>query len=218
MLPKARIHSFREWLITDKTVKMRNIKLITIAGYVLTLLALPATAGDFEDGQKFFADKDYTRAIESLTKSAEQGNIKAQLQLGIRNFIGLSMPQNYQQAVFWYHKAAEQGSSSAQLQLGGMYDDGMGIEQDYQQALTWYLKAAEQGNAVAQIKLGNMYTNGNGVMQDYIEADKWFIIADASGHPGGDKNRKLVEKYMTPEQVNEAKNRASDWTVEHKRP
>lgn len=185
---------------------MRNTQLITVAGYVLTLLALPVVAGDFEDGQKFFANKDYVRAVESLTKSAEQGNIKAQLQLGIRNFIGLSMPQNYQQAAFWYHKASEQGSSSAQLQLGGMYDDGIGIEQDYQQALTWYLKAAEQGNSVAQIKLGNMYTNGNGVIQDYIEADKWFIIADASGHSGGNKNRKLVEKHMTPEQVNEAKN------------
>jgi uncharacterized protein len=213
------MHGFREWLITDKIlIKMRNTQLITIAGYLLTLLALPAVAKDFEDGQKFFASKDYVRAVESLTKSAEQGNIKAQLQLGIRNFIGLSMPQNYQQAVFWYHKAAEQGSSSAQLQLGGMYDDGMGIEQDYQQALTWYLKAAEQGNAVAQIKLGNMYTNGNGVIQDYIEADKWFIIADASGHSGGNKNRKLVEKHMTPEQVNEAKKRAGDWTTEHKLP
>ena len=194
---------------------MKNMRLTITAGLVLALLTLPVTAGDFEDGQKFFANKDYARAVESLTKAAEQGNVKAQLQLGIRYHIGLAITRDYQQAVYWYLKAAEQGSASAQLQLGGMYDDGMGVTQDYQQALIWYLKAAEQGNAVGQIKLGNMYTHGKGVMQDYIEAHKWFSIADASGHAGGSKNRSLVEKHMTPAQINEAKQRVSEWTAEH---
>lgn len=197
---------------------MKNMRLTTTAGFVLALLTLPATAGDFEDGQKFFANKDYARGMESLTKAAEQGNIQAQLQLGIRYFIGLTVTQDYQQAAHWYLKAAEQGSASAQLQLGGMYDDGVGVTQDFQQALIWYLKAAEQGNAVGQIKLGNMYTHGKGVMQDYIEAYKWFSIADASGHEGGSKNRRLVEKHMTPTQIDEAKQRASEWTAEHKHP
>lgn len=194
------------------------MRLTTTAGFVLALLTLPAAAGDFEDGQKFFANKDYARAMESLTKAAEQGNIQAQLQLGIRYFIGLNVTQDYQQAAHWYLKAAEQGSASAQLQLGGMYDDGVGVTQDFQQALIWYLKAAEQGNAVGQIKLGNMYTHGKGVMQDYIEAYKWFSIADASGHEGGSKNRRLVEKHMTPTQIDEAKQRVSEWTAEHKHP
>ena len=194
------------------------MRLITTAGFVLVLLTLPASAGDFEDGQKFFASKDYSRAVESLTKAAEQGNMKAQLQLGIRYFVGLAVTQDYQQAVYWYLKAAEQGSASAQLQLGGMYDDGIGVTQDYQQALIWYLKAAEHGNSVGQIKLGNMYTHGKGVIQDYIEAYKWFSIADASGHEGGRKNRKLVEKYMTPSQISESKQRVSEWMAEHKLP
>ena len=194
------------------------MRLTTTAGFVLALLTLPAAAGDFEDGQKFFANKDYARAMESLTKAAEHGNIQAQLQLGIRYFIGLTVTQDYQQAAHWYLKAAEQGSASAQLQLGGMYDDGVGVTQDFQQALIWYLKAAEQGNAVGQIKLGNMYTHGKGVMQDYIEAYKWFSIADASGHEGGSKNRRLVEKHMTPTQIDEAKQRVSEWTAEHKQP
>lgn len=194
---------------------MKNMRLTITAGLALALLTLPATAGDFEDGQKFFANKDYARAVESLTKAAEQGNVKAQLQLGIRYHIGLAITRDYQQAVYWYLKAAEQGSASAQLQLGGMYDDGMGVTQDYQQALTWYLKAAEQGNAVGQIKLGNMYTHGKGVMQDYIEAHKWFSLADANGHEGGSKNRKLVEKHMTSAQIDEAKQRVSEWTAEH---
>lgn len=191
------------------------MRLTITTGFVLALLTLPVAAGDFEEGQKFFANKDYPRAVESLTKAAEQGNIKAQLQLGIRYFFGMAVAQDYQQAIHWYLKAAEQGNASAQLQLAGMYDDGMGVTQDYQQALVWYLKAAEQGNAVGQIKLGNMYTNGKGVMQDYIEAHKWFSIADTSGHKGGGKNRVFVEKYMTAAQIDEAKQRVSEWTAEH---
>lgn len=194
---------------------MKNMRLTITAGLVLALLTLPAAAGDFEDGQKFFANKDYARALESLTKAAEQGNVKAQLQLGIRYHIGMAITRDYQQAVYWYLQAAEQGSASAQLQLGGMYDDGMGVTQDYQQALTWYLKAAEQGNAVGQIKLGNMYTHGKGVIQDYIEAHKWFSLAGANGHADGSKNRSLVEKHMTPVQIEEAKQRVSEWTAEH---
>ncbi len=197
---------------------MKYMRLTTNIGLVLTLLALPASAGDFEDGQKFFASKDYSRAVESLTKAAEQGNVKAQLQLGIRYFIGLAVTQNYQQSLYWYLKAAEQGSASAQLQLGGMYDDGTGIARDYQQALIWYLKAAEQGNAVGQIKLGNMYTYGKGVMRDYTEAYKWFSLADTSGHKDGRKNRELVEKHMTPEQIADSKQRISDWMAEHQSP
>lgn len=192
------------------------MRLTTITGLLLSLLAFSVAAGDFEKGQQFFANKDYVRGMESLTKAAEQGNIKAQLQLGIRYFFGMAVAQDYQQAVYWYLKAAEQGSSGAQLQLGGMYDDGLGVAQDYQQALTWYLKAAEQGNVVGQIKLGNMYTQGKGVMQDYIEAHKWFSIADANGHKGGSKNRDLVEKHMTAEQIAEAKQRMDEWTAEHK--
>lgn len=195
---------------------MKNRRIITTAGFALALLAFPAAAGDFEEGQKSFTNKDYPRAVEFLTKAANQGNIKAQLQLGIRYFIGAAVAQDYQQAVYWYLKAAEQGSPSAQLQLGGMYDDGVGIAQDYQQALLWYLKAAEQGNAVGQIKLGNMYTHGKGVMQDYIEAHKWFSIADISGHSGGSKNRSFVEKRMTPEQITQAKQRVIEWTAEHR--
>ena len=191
---------------------------VIIAGLALALLALPVFAGDFEDGQEFFSRKDYPRAVESLTKAAEQGNTKAQLQLGVRYFLGLAVTQDYQQAVYWYRKAAEQGSVSAQLQLGGMYDDGVGVTQDYQQALAWYLKAAEQGNAVGQIKLGNMYTHGKGVMQDYIEAHKWFSIADTNGHAGGRKNREIMEKRMTSSQIAESQQRANEWMTEHKLP
>ena len=49
--------------------------LLTFTGLILASLALPVFAGDFEDGRQFAANRDYTRAVESFKKAAEQGNM-----------------------------------------------------------------------------------------------------------------------------------------------
>jgi TPR repeat protein len=56
-----------------------------------------------------------------------------------------------------------------------------------------------------------MYATGQGVPQDYVLADMWFNLAAAAGNADGDKSRTDVETLMTPEQIVEAKRRASEW-------
>jgi TPR repeat protein len=92
-----------------------------------------------------------------------------------------------------------------------MYDNGLGVTQDHAQAVAWYEKAAEQGDAIAQYNLGLMYVRGQGIRKNYVEAHKWWSLAEAKGDRSAGKNRQVVEKLMTPEQLAEAQRRASEW-------
>jgi len=110
-----------------------------------------------------------------------------------------------------YRLAAEQGDALAQYNLGVMYAKGQGVVQDYKEAAKWYRLAAEQGSAEAQSNLGFLYEEGQGVPQDYVEAHMWFNLGGASGDARGIKNRDIIARKMTPEQIAEAQRRAREW-------
>ena len=55
-----------------------------------------------------------------------------------------------------------------------------------------------------------MYANGQGVPQDYVLAHMWFNLAAAQGNEDGKKNRDIVAKRMTSEQIAEAQKLARD--------
>ncbi len=96
-----------------------------------------------------------------------------------------------------------------------MYDTGLGVAQDYKEAVKWYRLSAEQGDAKAQLNLGLMYATGQGVIQNYIQAHMWFNIAGANGYEDGRKNRDIIEKRMTPDQIAEAQKLAREWMEKH---
>ena len=62
-------------------------------------------------------------------------------------------------------------------------------------------KAANQGDALAQWFLGSMYEWGTGVPKDYVAAYAWYSLAAYNGAESGAKNRDLLAKEMTPEQI-----------------
>ena len=88
--------------------------------------------------------------VKSYRKAAEQGNAKAQYNLGVCYENGYGVEKNYFKAVKWYRKAAEQGLADAQNNLGVCYYFGYGVEKNYSEAVKWWRRAAEQGNAKAQ--------------------------------------------------------------------
>jgi len=102
--------------------------------------------------------------------------------------------------------------------IGSTYYYGRGVPQDYAQAAAWYRKAADQGEPSAQDALGIMYQRGHGVPQDDVQAHKWFNLA-ASRYRNNDKekrdqaakSRDEVAGGMTPAQISEAHQLASEW-------
>ncbi len=89
--------------------------------------------------------QDNAKAVRWYRRGAEQGNAKAQFNLGQMYSKGEGVPQDDAEAVRWYRRGAEQGNAKAQFNLGGMYLGGRGVPQDYVQAHMWVNLAAAQG-------------------------------------------------------------------------
>ncbi|HHF3870996.1 TPA: tetratricopeptide repeat protein, partial [Haemophilus influenzae] len=150
--------------------------LLTTALFGASIFSFQSTAWadtleqQFQQGLTAYEQSNYQTAFKLWLPLAEQGNAKAQYNLGVMYGNGRGVKQDYFKAVNWYRKAAEQGHADAQLNLGYMYEKGRGVKQDDFEAVKWYRQAAEQGHADAQFNLGNMYAKGLGVKQDDVEA------------------------------------------------
>lgn len=121
--------------------------------------------------------QDDRQAAFWLQKSAEQGDILAQVELGVV----FDRSQDYAAALVWYRKAADEGNARAEYNLALAYEDGEGVPKDEAQAIEWYRKAADQGDALAQVNLGVAYEHGEGVPQDYSQAVDWYRKAAEQG-------------------------------------
>ncbi|MBP5419901.1 MAG: SEL1-like repeat protein [Bacteroidales bacterium] len=133
-------------------------------------------------GEKYYKAQDYKKAVEWYTKAAEQGDARAQCNLGYCYENGRGVEQDYQKAVEWYTKAAEQGYASAQNNLRCCYVLWLGVEKDNKKAFEWITKTAEQGYASAQFNLGYCYDRGLGVENDYQKAVEWYTKAAEQGY------------------------------------
>ena len=88
--------------------------------------------------------QDYAEALKWYRKAADQGNAKAQNNLGERFRNGQGVAQDYAEAMQWYRKAADQGAAVAQFNIGEMYMYGQGVARDYVRAYTLFNLAAER--------------------------------------------------------------------------
>ena len=166
---------------------------------------------DFQDGLDAVQRQDYKTAYKLWLPLAEQGDATAQFYFGSLYNDGIGVPQNYKEAVKWFRLSAEQGHAKAQYNLGVTYDKGLGVPQDYKEAVRLYRLSAEQGDASAQFNLGFMYGTGKGVLQDYSLAHMWWNICGSSGDKDCVKNRNIVEKKMSKQQIEEAQRLARNW-------
>jgi TPR repeat protein len=112
--------------------------------------------------------------IDSIKAKADQGDAKAQDNLGDCYRKGDGVKKSPVEAVKWYRKSADQGDANAQFNLGNCYDFGSGVEKDLVEAVKWYRKSADQGDAESQYNLGVCYYKGDGVEKDPVEAVKWY--------------------------------------------
>ena len=98
--------------------------------------------------------KDYTEEVRLHRLSAEQGNVKGQINLGVMYFNGHGVQQDYKEAVKWFRLSADQGFSLGQYNLGVMYTNGQGVSVNYLLAYKWFNLSAANGNENA-----NFYRN-----------------------------------------------------------
>jgi TPR repeat protein len=125
----------------------------------------------------------------------------------------------YETSLRLWRSLAEEGEARAQLRLAMMYDIGNGVAQDIVEAVRWYGRAAEQGLPAAQAAIGTAYARGEAVSLDYTLADMWLTLAASrlGGVVRAGVNRRLnmVQSYMTPAQLTEARRMVREWEAAH---
>jgi TPR repeat protein len=98
-----------------------------------------------------------------------------------------------------------QDQPEAQYNLGVIYGDGIGIARDDREAARWYRLAATQGDVAAQLNLGGIFARSGSPLADRIAAYMWLAIA--SKNKQARESRDRLAAKMTPQQIEQAKNR-----------
>ena len=117
----------------------------------LSLAVLLGTTGtswswSAEKGLAAYQSGDYATALREWRPLAEQGNVRAQHNLGVLYMNGHGVPQDHKTAVKWYTLAAEQGLAKSQASLAAAYAMGRGVLEDYVYAHMWGHIAASNGD------------------------------------------------------------------------
>ncbi|MDP2356017.1 MAG: hypothetical protein Q8M31_08130 [Beijerinckiaceae bacterium] len=159
-----------------------------------------AAAGDvhaqYELGVRFAegrnGPRDQAKAIEWLTKAADQNFPPAQYRLGVVYEKGIGAPRDSERARALYVVAAESGNVKAMHNLGALLaDGGADGKPDYAAAARWFKRAAEHGVRDSQYNLAILSARGLGVPQDLVESYVWFLAASTQGD--ADAGAKLKE-------------------------
>ena len=103
-------------------------------------------AADSMKGLDAVMEGDFVTALKEFKPLAEQGDVRAQFNLGVMYYNGDGVPQDYKTAMKWYTLSAEQGNAGGQVFLGIMYAIGQGVIQDNVYAHMWFSIAASSGS------------------------------------------------------------------------
>ena len=145
-------------------------------------------AGKYNYGSELIQSNDViirNKGLELITSAADNGYIKAQLNLGQIYLGAYNLEVDYQKSFNYFRAAAEQGDLEGLTSLGVSYARGYGCEKNQEKANELYKMAADQGDAQAQFNLGWNYHYGSGVEKDLDEAIKYYSLAADQKHPAG---------------------------------
>ncbi|CAI2177760.1 4633_t:CDS:1 [Funneliformis geosporum] len=94
--------------------------------------------------------------------------------IGINNYNGIGIIQNYEKAFNYFQKAAKRGNRIAQCNLGVCYIYRNGIEKNKLKAFEFFKKSAEQGYKDAQFWLGYYYDKEYGIKFNKEKAFEFY--------------------------------------------
>ena len=189
---------------------MRNHLTVALAVLVSTAaVAAPAIAGPLEEGLAAYERFDFATALTVLEPLAEQGNVEAQLRLGLMYHKGWGVRFDNAKAMKWLRLAADQDNAQAQFVLSSIYV--LAVRPDYAEAFKLLLRSAEHGYGYAQDYLGDMYAEGLGVPVDNVQAYFWHDRAAAQGVQNAAEKRDLIAKLLTPDEIAQAQKLAREW-------
>ncbi|MBT3699981.1 MAG: tetratricopeptide repeat protein [Alphaproteobacteria bacterium] len=136
----------------------------------------------YREGIAAYNKSDFATAWRLFLPIARQGDVDAQINIGILYLQGWHVQKNYDAARKWFLKAAEQGNATAQQNMGFLYFRGLGVKQSRATAAKWYRRAADQGDMMSQYNMGVILRDGGGQKRNMAEAVKWFTLSAKQSH------------------------------------
>lgn len=153
-------------------------------------------------------EKDAALLLSYLMPLAEQGDLQAQIDLGLVYMFGSIVPADSQAAFQWLNLALENKSSSqnnklrarAQSFLAYLYLSGQGVQRDIDKAFE-LLKAAEKYNdpdalfGLGSYYMHQSYVDYNNEQGHFKTAFGYFQKAAALGHPSAYYEMSVMYEY-----------------------
>jgi TPR repeat protein len=125
---------------------------------------------------------DMAEALHWLKKSAADGSLKAEEQLGKEYVAGNDEFQDYGKAMDLFKEAAAGGLSDADDDIALLYLNGLGVPENDAMAISWLEKAnPKESTAEIEDDIGQNYIDGDGVPKNRVTALKWFARAATDG-------------------------------------
>ncbi len=175
---------------------MKELKSNSVSGRDYNSVYASASSGDvdaqiklgkmYRDGDG--VEKDGKKAVEWLTRAAEQGRSDAHYFLAVIYATGNGVPLSYSKALEWFKFPLDQGDSDTQVYVGWLHENGFGVPKDNSKAAEYYALAAEQCNSSAQYYLGNFYEQGLGVPKDENKAFEYYTLSAQQGDSDAQAN------------------------------
>jgi len=173
-------------------------KLTVIFCAIFLVACKPPT---FQDGWAAAKAQDKTKAIQIFTPLADNGDVRAQTELGV---IYSSKELNDPTKAFKYYKlAADQGQMWGNYNVGNAYEEGKIVEKNLGYAEQRYLKAAKEGLILGMRGLTSLYQQNN--LLSYsdrpIQIRRWAMAAYERGDSVSAFDIKNTYPYGSPDYV-----------------
>lgn len=110
---------------------------------------------------QYEATADMRSAMYWYKRSADAGDVDAELRLGKLYREGKRIQADYTLSAHYYEMAAKQGNPVAEYKVGTMYYGGQGVVQSNHTAEIWFRRSAGQGLPEAIHALDVMRANGH---------------------------------------------------------
>ncbi|MDP3464740.1 MAG: tetratricopeptide repeat protein [Sulfuricurvum sp.] len=162
--------------------------------FILAFIGSLLFAGDFEEGLKAAQKQDFATAHRLWLKAAEQGDARAQNNLGLMYKYGDGALQDYAKAMSWCRKSAKQGYAEAQSDLAMMYENGDGVAKNLVIAHALLRLAAasgDQSHKDTRDLLGKKLSSNQSDQSKTLaqEPQKLWALIDAKQNPQPKKKK-----------------------------
>jgi TPR repeat protein len=143
--------------------------------FLVLLLTTFIFANSFDEAEKLFEAKQYTKAIELFKQ--DQSSPVAQYYLGKAYLYGLGVEIDKNKAFEYAKKSAKAKYPAGINLLGAIYMNGDGVEKDEHKAFKYYEEAAQLKNPRAILNVASMYFSGIYVEKDINKSIFWTTKA-----------------------------------------